>query len=51
MIIEYEDLKKVNQPFFEDFKKSFSETLNTGWYILGSNVQKFEDRVCKICWL
>lgn len=43
MVIEYENLKKVNQPFFEDFKKSFSETLNTGWYILGNNVQKFEE--------
>lgn len=47
MVIEYEDLKKVNQPFFEDFKKSFSDTLNTGWYILGSNVQKFEEEFSK----
>jgi dTDP-4-amino-4,6-dideoxygalactose transaminase len=47
MVIEYEDLGKVNQSFFEDFEKSFSETLRSGWYILGSNVKKFETEFAK----
>jgi dTDP-4-amino-4,6-dideoxygalactose transaminase len=42
-VIEYENLGKLNQPFFEEYKKSFDETLNSGWYILGNNVKKFEE--------
>jgi dTDP-4-amino-4,6-dideoxygalactose transaminase len=41
-MIEYENLGKVNQPFFEEYKKDFSETLEKGWYILGEKVKKFE---------
>ncbi len=41
-IIEYESLKDVNYPFFQDLKKSFSETLESGWYILGDKVEIFE---------
>ena len=41
-MIEYENLGRLNQPFFESFKKKFDETLLTGWYILGKNVEKFE---------
>jgi dTDP-4-amino-4,6-dideoxygalactose transaminase len=42
-MIEYENLAKANKVFFEDFKKSIDETLHSGWYILGKNVQKFEE--------
>ena len=41
-MIEYENLGKVNKPFEEDYKKSFSETLQRGWFILGQNVENFE---------
>ena len=41
-MIEYENLNKSNSIFFEEFKKSFDETLNSGWFILGKNVEKFE---------
>jgi len=41
-MIEYENLGKVNQPFFEEYKKKFDETLSSGWYILGNNVAAFE---------
>ncbi len=41
-IIDYENLGKLNQPFFEEFEKSFHETLTSGWYILGKNVENFE---------
>jgi dTDP-4-amino-4,6-dideoxygalactose transaminase len=41
-MIEYENLAKVNQPFFDDYKKDFSETLSKGWYILGDKVKTFE---------
>lgn len=42
-MIEYENLGKLNKPFFNDFMKKFEETLFSGWYILGKNVSKFED--------
>jgi dTDP-4-amino-4,6-dideoxygalactose transaminase len=42
-MIEYENLGKVNQPFFEEYKKDFADTLEKGWYILGDRVKKFEN--------
>jgi dTDP-4-amino-4,6-dideoxygalactose transaminase len=40
--VDFENLKKLNQPFFEEFKASFASTLESGWYILGNKVQHFE---------
>ncbi|MFC2152105.1 DegT/DnrJ/EryC1/StrS family aminotransferase [Bacteroidota bacterium] len=42
-MIEYENLAKVNQSFFREFKKAFNDVLESGWFILGKNVQKFEN--------
>jgi len=41
-VIEYENLRKSNLIFFEELKKSFDDTLNSGWFILGKKVEKFE---------
>ncbi|TGL56536.1 DegT/DnrJ/EryC1/StrS family aminotransferase [Leptospira ognonensis] len=41
-MIEYENLKKVNAPFFDDFNKISSEVIASGWYILGTQVSRFE---------
>lgn len=41
-MIEYENLKKVNQPYFEEFNKVFREVLESGWFVLGNNVTEFE---------
>lgn len=46
-MIEYENLGKLNQPFFEEYKKSFEMTLQSGWYILGNNVANFEHEFAK----
>ncbi len=46
-MIEYENLKKVNERFFEEYKKAFEEVLNSGWYVLGENVKKFEEEFAK----
>ncbi len=40
--VDYENLHKLNQPFCEDYKAAFAETLDRGWFILGKNVEKFE---------
>ena len=41
-MIEYENLRKVNQPFFEEFNNVFNKVLESGWFILGTNVEEFE---------
>ncbi|GLX12536.1 erythromycin biosynthesis sensory transduction protein EryC1 [Pseudomonas straminea] len=41
-MIVYEDLARLNAPFFEDFKKAFNLTLESGWYVLGEQVRSFE---------
>ncbi len=41
-IIEYENLSKVNAPFFKEFSEVFEETMRNGWYILGKQVKQFE---------
>jgi dTDP-4-amino-4,6-dideoxygalactose transaminase len=43
-MIEYENLGKLNYPFYSEFERSFSDTLRKGWYVLGENVQKFENQ-------
>ena len=48
-MIEYENLGKLNQPFFEDYLKSFKETLEGGWYILGNHVKNFEEEFASYC--
>jgi len=42
-VIEYENLYNSNKIFFEEFETSFKNTLNSGWYILGKNVENFEN--------
>jgi dTDP-4-amino-4,6-dideoxygalactose transaminase len=42
MIIEYENLYKLNLPYFDKFKETFEDVLRSGWFILGNNVKKFE---------
>lgn len=48
-MIEYENLKLLNMPFMEAYKKSFSETLESGWFILGNNVLTFENQFASYC--
>ncbi|MDP1725488.1 MAG: DegT/DnrJ/EryC1/StrS family aminotransferase [Bacteroidota bacterium] len=48
-MIDYENLGNLNAPFFEEYKSSFSRTLESGWYILGENVKKFEIDYAQYC--
>jgi dTDP-4-amino-4,6-dideoxygalactose transaminase len=41
-MIEYEDLRKVNEPFRAEYEQRFKEILDKGWYILGESVTEFE---------
>jgi dTDP-4-amino-4,6-dideoxygalactose transaminase len=46
-MIEYENLQKANSAFFEEYKKSFASTLDSGWFILGNHVKKFEEEFAR----
>jgi len=48
-MIEYENLGELNKPFFEEFEKSFHKSLLSGWYILGKNVENFENEFAAYC--
>jgi dTDP-4-amino-4,6-dideoxygalactose transaminase len=48
-IIEYEDLGRLNQPFFEDYRNACNNVLNSGWYILGNAVRAFEQEYAVYC--
>jgi dTDP-4-amino-4,6-dideoxygalactose transaminase len=41
-MIEYENLNKVNKPYFGEFNRVFNEVLESGWFVLGTNVEEFE---------
>lgn len=48
-MIEYENLSKANQPYWEEFVASFRDTLGEGWFILGKRVEQFEEEFAAYC--
>ena len=48
-MIEYENLRKLNEPFFDEYRQSFDSTLNSGWFILGNAVRQFESEYALYC--
>nr|WP_205743317.1 DegT/DnrJ/EryC1/StrS family aminotransferase [Geobacter sp. FeAm09] len=48
-MIEYENLSRVNAPYLAELKRASSETLESGWYILGRNVERFEREFADYC--
>ena len=48
-MIAYEDLRKVNEPFFKEYTETFQNTLHSGWYILGNQVHAFESAFARYC--
>jgi len=47
-MIDYENLLHANKHLEKEYYKSFKQLINNGYYILGENVRKFEDKFCKI---
>ena len=48
-MIEYENLGKVNEKLFSQYRDSFELFLKSGWYVLGTNVDKFESEFAQYC--
>ncbi len=45
-MIPFLDLHKINQPFEKAFQEQFSSFLDSGYYVLGTNVTAFENEYC-----
>lgn len=48
-MIPYLDLKKINQPYEEMILEKTQKLLDSGWYILGKEVENFEKNFADYC--
>jgi len=48
-MIKFLDLFAINQQYKEELKKAFDRVLNSGWYILGSELKQFETDFAAYC--
>ncbi len=48
-MIAFLDLHKINQRFEKAFHEKLQNVLDSGWYILGKEVQLFEEKFAKYC--
>ena len=48
-MIDYENLRKVNEPFMAEYEKEFRDVLNSGWFIMGNKVKQFESEFAAYC--
>ena len=48
-MIPFLDLKKINLQYQDELKEAFDRILKSGWYILGEEVEKFEEEFAKYC--
>jgi len=48
-MIEYENLAKLNRPFFKAYLEKYLEVAESGWFILGKQVKSFEESFAAYC--
>lgn len=48
-MIEYENLHLSNQSLFTKYKDNFETFIESGWFILGNQVKKFEEEFATYC--
>jgi dTDP-4-amino-4,6-dideoxygalactose transaminase len=48
-MIKFLDLKKINEQNSEAFEKAYHRMMDSGWYILGSQVKCFEENFSNYC--
>ena len=48
-MVEYENLRKLNESFLEELKEAANRVIESGWYVLGTEVERFEDEFAKYC--
>lgn len=47
--VPFLDLISINMSYHTEFEKAFDEVLKSGWFILGEQVQKFEEEFAAYC--
>lgn len=47
--IDYENLARLNAPFLEEYRLTFNDVLDSGWFILGRQVEAFEKEFAAWC--
>lgn len=48
-MINFLDLKQINLRYEEEFNNIFKKFLNSGWYVLGTEVNEFENKFAAYC--
>lgn len=48
-MIQFLDLKKLNEKYYEEISDAMDTVLKSGWYIMGENVRKFEREFAMYC--
>ncbi len=48
-MIKFLDLKKINDRYKKEFLRTSAKILDSGWYILGKNVEQFEKDFANFC--
>jgi dTDP-4-amino-4,6-dideoxygalactose transaminase len=48
-MIDYENLQKLNAPFFNEYETAFKDVMQGGWYVLGKKVEEFEKAYSSYC--
>lgn len=48
-MIKFLDLKKINEPYEAAFQEKLKSVLDSGWYVLGNEVQNFETNFAQYC--
>ena len=48
-MIPFFDLKKINQKYKKELTAAFKQVLDSGWYIIGQNVNGFEKKFAAYC--
>nr|NQU94485.1 aminotransferase class V-fold PLP-dependent enzyme [Bacteroidota bacterium] len=46
-MIKFLDLKQVNLRYAKELKNRFTDVLDSGWYLLGENLQRFEENLAE----
>lgn len=49
MQIPFLDLKTINDPYIKEVNQALTECVNSGWYVLGKQVEKFEQSYAAFC--
>lgn len=48
-MINFLDIKSINKQYQQEFKEAFARVVDSGWYILGLELEKFESEFSTFC--